>query len=126
MYPVTPSSTKGYRQRKYPGGTKTDRHDAWAMADALRADGHAWLALSAKDPVIEELRMLCRDEVALIEERTALVNQARQAAREYYPCVLEAFEDWTTPGTWAFIERFPDTQAMLKAGRRAWEPSAAR
>jgi len=121
VYPVTPSSAKGYRQRKYPGGTKTDRHDAWALADALRTDGHAWRTLCAKDPIIEELRMLCRDEVALIEERTALVNQARQAAREYYPAVLEAFEDWTLPGTWAFIERFPDTQAMLKAGRRAWE-----
>lgn len=65
--------------------------------------------------------MLCRDEVALIEERTALVNQARQAAREYYPAVLEAFEDWTAPGTWAFVERFPDTQALMKAGRRQWE-----
>jgi hypothetical protein len=48
-------------------------------------DGHAWRALGPKDPVIEELRILCRDEVALIEERTALINQLRQALREYYP-----------------------------------------
>ena len=47
-----------------------------------RADGHAWRALGPKDPLIEELRILCRDEVALIEERTALINQLRQALRE--------------------------------------------
>lgn len=121
VYPVHPASAKRYRERKNPSGTKTDRHDAWALADALRTDGHAWRALSPKDPVIEELRMLCRDEVALIEERTALISQARQAAREYYPTVLEAFEDWTLPSTWAFIERFSDTTTLLKAGKRQWE-----
>lgn len=121
VYPVHPASAKRYRERKHPSGTKTDRHDAWALADALRTDGHAWRQLSEKDPMIEELRILCRDEVSLIGERTALINQARQAAREYYPTALEAFEDWTTPSTWAFIERFPDSAALKKAGRRQWE-----
>ena len=121
VYPVVPTSARRYRERKHPSGTKTDRHDAWALADALRTDGHSWRPLGPRDPLVEELRMLCRDEVALIAERTALINQARQAAREYYPSVLEAFEDWTARSTWAFIERFPDTAALLKAGKRAWE-----
>ena len=121
VYPVNPASARRYRERKHPSGTKTDRHDAWALADALRTDGHAWRALGPKDPVIEELRMLCRDEVALIEERTALISQARQAAREYYPTALEAFDDWTLPSTWAFIKRFPDAPSLLRAGKRAWQ-----
>jgi transposase len=121
VYPVNPASAKRYRERKFPSGTKTDRHDAWSLADALRTDGHGWRVLSPKDPIIEELRMLCRDEVALIEERTALINQARQAARDYYPSVLEAFDDWTVPSTWAFVERFPDAAALLKAGKRQWQ-----
>jgi transposase len=121
VYPVNPKSAKRYRERKHPSGTKTDRHDAWALADALRTDGHAWRALGAKDPLIEELRILCRDEVALIEERTALINQLRQALREYYPTALEAFEDWTAPCAWAFIERFSSAEALLKAGKRQWE-----
>lgn len=121
VYPVNPMSARRYRERKHPSGTKTDRHDAWALADALRTDGHAWRALGPKDPIIEELRILCRDEVALIEERTALINQLRQALREYYPTALEAFEDWTAAYTWAFIERFPNADALLKAGKRQWE-----
>jgi transposase len=82
VYPVNPMCARRYRERKHSSGTKTDRHDAWALADALRTDGHAWRALGPKDPIIEELRILCRDEVALIEERTALINQMRQALRE--------------------------------------------
>lgn len=121
VYPVNPMSARRYRERKHPSGTKTDRHDAWALADALRTDGHAWRTLSVKDPIIEELRILCRDEVALIEERTALINQLRQALREYYPTALEAFEDWTSTNAWSFIEHFPSTDALIKAGKRRWE-----
>jgi transposase len=121
VFPVNPMSARRFRERKSPSGTKTDRRDAWALADALRTDGHAWRALGPKDPIIEELRILCRDEVALIEERTALINQLRQALREYYPTALEAFEDWNAPGAWAFVERFPNTQVLIQKGKRQWE-----
>ena len=121
VYPVNPMSAKRYRERQCSSGNKTDRHDAWALADALRLDGHDWRALQAGDPMIAELRILCRDEVALIEERTALINQLQQALHEYYPTALEAFDDWTLPAAWAFVEAFPDAQALTKAGRRRWE-----
>ena len=68
-----------------------------------------------------ELRLLCRDEVALIEERTALVNQLQSALQEYYPAALEAFEDWTLPAAWAFLEAFPTPERLRAAGQRKWE-----
>ena len=55
------------------------RRDAWSLADALRVDGHGWKALAKEDPLVAELRLLCRDEVALIEEPTALINQLPRA-----------------------------------------------
>ena len=121
VYPVNPMNAKRYRERKCSSGNKTDRHDAWALADALRMDGHAWRSLGAQDPIIAELRILCRDEVALIGERTALVNQLQQALHEYYPTALEAFEDWTSPNAWAFVEAFPSAAALLKAGKSKWD-----
>jgi len=121
VYPVNPMNAKRYRERKCSSGNKTDRHDAWSLADALRMDGHAWRSMSPLDPLIAELRILCRDEVALIEERTALVNQLQQALHEYYPTALEAFDDWTLPGAWAFVEAFPSSLQLIKAGRRRWE-----
>jgi transposase len=70
---------------------------------------------------VQELRLLCRDEVALIEERTALVNQLRAALREYYDTALEAFDDWTAPAAWAFVLAFPTPAELVRAKKRAWE-----
>ena len=121
LYPVHPVAAQRYRERKAPSGTKTDHLDAWTLADALRVDGHGWKALEPVDPLTQQLRLLCRDEVALIEQRTALVNQLQQALTEYYPAALEAFEDWTYSFTWDFVLEFPTPQALVKAGKRRWE-----
>jgi transposase len=121
IYPVNPVAAQSYRERKAPSGTKTDHIDAWALADALRADGHGWKALQPLDPLTQQLRLLCRDEVSLIEQRTALVNQLQQALLEYYPAALAAFDDWTDSFTWDFILEFPTPDALVKAGKRRWE-----
>ena len=79
VYPLNPKAAQRYRDRKAPSGSKTDRLDALSFADALRTDGHAWRQLKPEDPTVQELRLICRDEVQLIGQRTALVNQLRQA-----------------------------------------------
>jgi transposase len=135
IYPVHPVAARSYRERKAPTGTKTDRHDAWALADALRVDGQGWKALQPLDPMTQQLRLLCRDEVTLIEQRTALVNQLQQALLEYYLAALQAFDDWTNPSTWEFILAFPTPQDLVSAGKgrrekflhthRLWRPETA-
>jgi len=121
LYPVHPVAAQSYRERKAPTGTKTDHLDAWGLADALRTDGHGWKALQPLDPITQQLRLLCRDEVTLIEQRTALVNQLQQALTEYYPAALEAFDDWTDAFTWEFVLAFPTPQRLVLAGKRRWE-----
>jgi transposase len=73
------------------------------------------------DELSLQLRLLCRDEVALIEQRTQLVNQLKQALVEYYPAALEAFGDWVLPATWDFILQFPTPESLVQAGKRRWE-----
>ena len=121
VFPVQPRAAARYRERKAPSGVKDDQLDAWALADALRLDGHTWRALGPEDPLIQELRLLCRDEVSLIEQRTALVNQLRAALGEYYDAALQAFDDWTLPAAWALIVQFPTPAALSAAGKRKWE-----
>lgn len=121
IYPVNPKAAERYRERKLPSGTKTDRYDAWTLADALRTDGHGWRQLLAQDESTDTLRALCRDEIALIEQRTALVNQLLAALREYFPAALEIFEDWTKPVSWALLVEFPTPALLQNAGKRRWE-----
>jgi transposase len=121
VFPINPQAANSYRQRKGVAGNKTDRLDALSFADALRTDGHGWRQLQAEDPLTQELRLLCRDEVALIQQRTALVLQLKAALHEYFPAALKAFDTWTCPGAWAFVEIFPTPAKLLSAGRRRWE-----
>src|SRR6266481_3626762 len=121
VYPLNPKSAQAYRQRKAPSGVKDDQLDAWSFADALRVDGQNWKPLRPEDFLIKELRLLCRDEVGLIEQRTAFTNQLRHALAEYYPTALEAFEDWGSVSAWMFVQRFPTPQALKEAGKRHWE-----
>lgn len=121
IYPLNPKSAQAYRERKAPSGVKDDRLDAWSFADALRMDGQNWKALRPENPLVKELRLLCRDEVRLIEQRTVFINQLRHALAEYYSTALEAFEDWTSPSAWMFVQRFPTPQALKEAGKRQWE-----
>lgn len=121
VYPINPKAAQRYRERKSPSGTKTDHHDAWSMADALRTDGHGWVQLVPQDEATAQLRLLCRDENILIEQRTALVNQLQAALADYYVLALESFQDWTQPFAWAFVQAFPTPKALQQAGQRTWE-----
>lgn len=121
VYPVNPVASESYRKRKVPSGVKTDHVDGWGLADALRVDGQGWKVLQPIDPLTQKLRLLCQDEVSLIEQRTMLVNKLQQALLEYYPIALQAFEDWTASFTWDFIIEFPTPQTLVKAGKRRWE-----
>jgi transposase len=119
--PVNPKAAKRYRERKAPSGTQTDHHDVWSLADALRTDGHAWPVLHPQDQATATLRLLCRDEIVLIEQRTALVHQLQAALRDSYPLALESFDDWTKPFTWAFGRAFPTAAGLPHAGQRRRE-----
>ena len=121
IYPINPVAAESYRKRKMPSGAKTDFFDAWGLAEGLRMDGQNWHCLQPLDDLTLQLRLLCRDEIGLIENRTQLVNQLQQALVEYYPAALQAFEDWTMASAWDFIIEFPTPQSLVQAGKRRWE-----
>lgn len=121
VFPLNPKSAERYRDRKAPSGVKDDQLDAYSFADALRTDGHGWRPLRPQDALTHELRLLCRDEIALIEQRTALINQLQAALREYYPTALAAFEDWSAAGAWEFVVAFPTPHHLASAGKRKWQ-----
>jgi len=93
VYPLNPKSAQSYRERKAPSGVKGDRLDAWSFADACRVDGHGWKALRPEDALVKELRLLCRDEVVLIEQRTAFINQLQHAGPKIAPRLLSEIGD---------------------------------
>lgn len=82
VYPLNHKAAQRHRGPKAPSGGKSDRVDARSFADALRTDGHAWHRLPPQDMLAQELPLLCRGEIGLIEQRTALVNRLQEALDE--------------------------------------------
>jgi transposase len=120
VFPVAPVQTKGFRDRKGPSGAKDDRRDAYCLADALRTDGSAWRRLRPDEPLVQELKALCRDEITLIEKRVALYHELSAALAQTYPTVLEAF-DVTLPPVLDFLVQFPTAAELTRKGKRAWQ-----
>ena len=121
VYAINAKCAKRHRECKTVSGSKTDQIDTRVNADALRIQGAQWTPLQPADPLIESIRLLCRDQMRLIEQRTMLVNQMQQALYEYYPAALETFDDWTLESTWDFIIQFPTPKVLVEGKKRSWE-----
>ena len=121
VYPVNPMNAKRYRERKCSSGNKTDHLDAWSLADALRLDGQAWRPLTVQDPVIAELRILAATRWSSSRSARRSSTSSSRPYTNIIPTALEAFDDWTSSGAWAFVEAFPTAEALIKAGKRKWD-----
>ena len=72
VYPVNPKTVD---RRRNAAGAKTDAIDAYLLAKTGRADLADLRPLKPDSPLVHELKTLTRDQDALIEHQTRLVNQ---------------------------------------------------
>jgi len=111
---VSSRSVKALRERYHAAGNKSDRSDAYVLADCLRTDGHRWSSLKPDTPATVTLRAHVRARKNLIETRVATCNQLRAHLRVVFPGVVGLFSDLDSAISLRFLERFPS------ASRAAW------
>jgi len=111
---VSSRSVKALRERYGTSGNKSDRSDAYVLADCLRTDGHRWASLELDSPATVTLRSHVRARKDLVEHRVAVANQLRAHLRIVFPGAVGLFRDIDSPISLRFLERFPS------AGRAAW------
>jgi transposase len=112
VYPVNPKTT--HRLRK-AAGAKTDRIDAHLLAKTGRFDLAELRRLEPDSPTVQELKTLTRDQDALIQTQTRLVNQLTACLKEYYPAALNLFAKLQQRSTLVFLQAYPTPQAALAA-----------
>lgn len=121
---VVPSrSVKARRERYGLAGNKSDRSDAYVLADCLRTDRHRWRSLAPDSPATVTLRATVRTRRDLVETRVALANQLRALLRVVFPGAVGLFSDIDSPVSLRFLERFPSaTKAAWLSEKRlgAW------
>ena len=120
---VSSRSVKALRERYGTAGNKSDRSDAYVLADCLRTDGHRWQSLKPDTPTTVTLRSHVRARKDLVEARVAACNQLRAHLRVVFPGVVGLFRDLDSPISLRFLERFPSvTRADWLSEKRfaAW------
>jgi transposase len=112
VYPVNPRTVEKRRART---SAKTDTIDAYLLAKTGRADFQDLRRLNPDSEQIQELKTLTRDQEALIQMRTRLVNQLTACLKAYYPVALDVFGKLQQPSTLAFLRAYPTLQAARAA-----------
>ena len=111
---VSSRSIKALRIRYGTAGNKSDRSDAYVLADCLRTDGHRWPSLQRDTPATVTLRSHVRARKDLVETRVHVANQLRAHLHVVFPGAVGLFRDIDSPISLRFLERFPS------ATRAAW------
>ena len=112
VYPVNPKTTNRLRKA---AGAKTDRIDAYLLAKTGRFDLADLRRLEPDSSTVQELKTLTRDQEALIQTQTRLVNQLTACLKEYYPAALHLFAKLQQHSTLVFLQTYPTPQAAQAA-----------
>jgi transposase len=112
VYPVNPKTTNQLRKA---AGAKTDRIDAYLLAKTGRFDLAELRRLSPDSESVAELKTLTRDQDALIQTQTRLVNQLTACLKDYYPAALHLFTKLHQHSTLVFLQAYPTPQAAQAA-----------
>jgi transposase len=124
---VVPSrSVKAFRQRYALSGTKSDRGDAYVLADCLRSDGHRWSSLQPDTPATVTLRQHVRARRDLVDTRVAVANQLRAHLAINFPGVVGLFSNIDGQTSRRFLRRFPTpvTGSPRSASRTGFDQPA--
>jgi transposase len=123
IYPVNPRTVD---RRRATSGAKTDLIDAYLLAKTGRADLADLHRLTPDSEKIAELKVLTRDQDALIQMQTRLVNQLTACLKAYYPVALELFSKLQQKSTLLFLQAYPTPQAAMAASRPEIEQTLRR
>jgi transposase len=117
VYGVNPLQASRYRERHGVSGAKSDGGDAHMLADMVRTDSHQLRAVAGDSADAQGIKVLARTHKTLIWERTRQVQRLRHQLREYFPAVLDAFDDLDAPDTLELLGKAPDPARARKLTR---------
>jgi transposase len=116
VVPIHPNVVKASRPRYSAAGGKSDRGDAYLLADLLRTDAHRFRRLAPCSDEIKALRALVRGRDDLLAQRLALANQLRALLEGFWPGAAAIFAALDSPIALAFVQRYPTPDSAARLG----------
>lgn len=115
LFPVNPATLAKYRKTFYVSGAKDDPLDAQLALELLLTHPEKLTQLQPQGPAMRTLQQLVEQRRALVGDAGRLINRITWALKQYFPQVLEWFEDKSTLVFCDFLTRWP----TLKHAQRA-------
>ena len=113
---VDPASFKAARPRWGSAGAKSDRGDAYMLADYARTDGHRLRRVAPVAAATRELGVLVRARTGVVEARTAASNQLWAVLVEHWPGAALLFQKLVSQIALAFLEDYPTPASAAHLG----------
>jgi len=106
VYALNPKAVDRYRERTRLSGGKTDPADAELLARILVTDRDRHQPLRPSGAVVEELRVLARQDEVAGRDQTRVQNRLHQDLLAAFPAFLDAFPDRAALSALRFLERW--------------------
>jgi len=123
---IHPNQVKAARERFRAAGGKSDRFDAFVLAELCRTDAHRFPALCPQGDETLALQALCRTCEDLVQTRVALSNQLRAQLDAFWPGAARIFAEVDSQIALCFLERYPSPDDARGLGPRRLERFLAR
>jgi transposase len=122
---IHPNQVKAARARFAVAHGKSDRFDAFVLAELARTDAHRFRALAPDSDETKALKALTRAREDLVGVRVELANQLRAQLEAFWPGAL-IFSDVDSPISLAFLGRYPGPADAKGLGERRMAAFLAR
>jgi transposase len=114
IYPVHPRSSAQFRGALHPSGAKDDPTDADVLLTMLTRHRSHLRRLNPDTVQTRLLQNLVEVRRKLVDERTAYSNQLTGLLKQYFPQILNWFDDVTAPVVGALLTRWSTLEQLQK------------
>lgn len=121
IFPVHPSTLAQYRKAFVPSGAKDDPTDTEAALDILLRHPDKLQPIKLQSVAMRTLSTLVEERRCLVNDMTGITNRMTSTLKQYYPQVLDWFEDRDTVIFCDFLSKWPTLKQVKRARRSTLE-----
>ena len=121
LFPVNPLTLAKYREAFTPSRAKDDPTDAELQVELLLKHRDKLTPLSPQSPTMRALAQLVEHRRRLVGDKVRLTNRLTSALKNYFPHVLQWFQEKDTGIFCDFLSHWPTLKAAQLARRTTLE-----
>jgi transposase len=115
LFPIHPTTAARYRETFTPSGAKSDPNDTAALLDLLLRHRDRLRPLQPDTAETRLLHFLVEERRQTVDEKTRQSNRLTDCLKQYFPQILQWFDDVTTPLVGDLLQRWGSLEELQRA-----------